>query len=44
MKTQVILFNGFLDGGKTSLLLEALREESWCEQDPLIILCEEGNE
>lgn len=44
MKTQVILFNGFLDSGKTTLLMEALREEPWCEEDPLIILCEEGEE
>lgn len=44
MKTPVVLFNGFLDAGKTTLLREALEDDMWRGDSALILLCEEGEE
>ncbi len=44
MKTPVILFSGFLDAGKTTLLADSLRDEQWSDSKSLVILCEEGEE
>ena len=39
----VYLFTGFMDSGKTSLILETLFENDFTEEDRgLIIACEDG--
>ena len=40
----VYLFTGFMDSGKTSLILETLFENDFTEEDRgLIIACEDGD-
>lgn len=46
MNIPVYLFTGFLEAGKTSFIIETMRDPSFCDPDKkyLIITCEEGIE
>ena len=45
MKLPVYLFTGFLEGGKTTIILESLNDQNFNSgEKTLVILCEEGIE
>ena len=44
METPVYLFTGFLEAGKTQFIQQTLTEQSLCDGNILLLICEEGIE